>query len=62
MKLFGEHFQLIEPPNVPTIPISPDRGLIAGEGAGAGFLLAIAMMLAERTGSLQRFKKALVRS
>lgn len=61
-KSFGEHLQLVDSPDLPAIPISPDRGLIAGEGAAAGFLLALAMMLAGRTGSLQWFKKARVRS
>jgi hypothetical protein len=59
---FGENFQLLDSPDWPHIPISPNRHLIALEGAGAGFLLAIAMVLAGRTGSLQRVKKALARS
>ena len=46
----------------PRRPISPNRRLIAGEGAGVGFLLGVTMMLAGRNESFLRLKKALARS
>jgi len=58
----GEQFKLSDAARLPHTPISPDRQLIAGEGAGAGFLLGITMMVAGRSGSFQRIKKARARS
>ena len=37
----GEQFKLVDSARLPETPISPNRRLIAGEGAGAGFLLGV---------------------
>ena len=58
----GESFKLVDTARLPETPISPNRRLIAGEGAAVGFLLGVTMMLAGRTGSFRRLKKTLARS
>jgi len=58
----GESFRLVDSARLPQTPISPNRRLIAGEGAVVGFLLGVTMMLAGRNGSFRRLKKELARS
>ena len=58
----GEQFKLIEVAQRPDVPFSPDRRLIAGEGAAAGFLLGVVMMLAGPNGPFRRVKRAAARS
>jgi uncharacterized protein involved in exopolysaccharide biosynthesis len=58
----GEQAKLVDVPRLPDTPISPNRRLIAGEGAGAGFFLGVTMMLAGRSGSFRRLTRARVRS
>jgi hypothetical protein len=61
-RALGEWFTVLDPARVPETPISPNRLLIAGEGAAAGFFLGVTMMLAGRRGSFQRLKKAMART
>jgi len=58
----GEQAILVDLPRLPDTPISPNRRLIAGEGAGAGFFLGVTMMLAGRSGAFRRLTKARARS
>ncbi|MEO7275754.1 MAG: hypothetical protein ABIX28_19840 [Vicinamibacterales bacterium] len=57
----GETFRPVEAAGVPDTPISPNRPLIAAEGATAGFLIGIALMQAGRNGTLRRLTRALAR-
>jgi uncharacterized protein involved in exopolysaccharide biosynthesis len=58
----GEQFKLVDSPRVAETPISPNRPLIAGQGAVAGFLLGVTMMWAARNGSFRRLERARARS
>jgi hypothetical protein len=42
----GETFSVIEPPDLPVIPIKPNRKLLLAAGAFVSFMLAVALMLA----------------
>ena len=40
-RILGEQFKLVDTARLPETPISPNRRLIAGEGAAVGFLLGV---------------------
>jgi hypothetical protein len=60
-RAIGENLRLIERPRLPETPFSPNRPVIAGEGAAAGLLFGLMLMLAGRSARLRRWTKALAR-